>query len=451
MSANNASFHGSKRVALLAREGAARDKLRQTLGEIGADVVLEADPLHAEPASLTAAAVQVALVALEPAVEDALPALDEALRHAGIATIFDDAELAAQREGWDAQRWARHLSAKLHGHGNVLPPGHEGDTASPVVAQPSVAAAAMEAAPEPPPLPSFGELSLAEIEPVVEEAPAIEKFSFEDTPAPAAAAYEFADEPAAWTPPAQAPGELIDGFGTLSLDEDTPDEALPRAVAAPSMSEPPPLPPELPPVPALPKFDFGNLSLEGDDATAPAAATGSDVAQGALLLFAGIGGPDAVRRVLAELPDSFPQPVLLHLRLDGGRYDNLVRQLERISPMPVALAAAGQPALAGHVYVVPDEVAARAVAGGVRFEAGQTDVPALLRNLPARRTAALLLSGSDPAHVGVALEMAALGAYVAGQSPQGCYDPAASKALMLRGGITGAPAELAAGVIEHSY
>src|SRR5690606_18463673 len=35
--------------------------------------------------------------------------------------------LAVQREGWEAARWARHLSAKLHGHDDVLPPGGEDD------------------------------------------------------------------------------------------------------------------------------------------------------------------------------------------------------------------------------------------------------------------------------------------------------------------------------------
>lgn len=427
MFANNGSSQGSKRVALLAREGKARDKLRHTLREIGADIVLEADPLAVDAAVLRAAAPHAVLVALEPAVEDVLPALDEVLRAADIAVIFDDAELAAQREGWDAQRWARHLSAKLHGHDNVLPPGHEGDAGAPAV--------------------SFAGLALEDIEPAAEAAPAIEAFAPQDTnPQSAPAAYEFTDEPAAWTPPAQAPGELIDGFGAPRADEPL------RVAVAEAAPEPPPLPPELPPAElAVVRPDFSNLSLETEDASPSSAPAAGGGAPGALLMFAGIGGPDAVRRVLAELPQAFPQPVLLHLRLDGGRYDNLVRQLERISPMPVALAVAGQNADAGHVYVVPEDVAAVATTAGVRFQPGQTDVPALLSALPARRSAALLLSGSDPTHVDAVLAMSALGGYVAGQSPQGCYDPAAAKALQLRGGAIGAPAELAAGVIEHSY
>src|SRR5690606_17755685 len=46
-----------------------------------------------------------------------------------IAVIFEEAELASQRTGWDAARWVRHLAAKLHHHDDVLPPGadDEGD------------------------------------------------------------------------------------------------------------------------------------------------------------------------------------------------------------------------------------------------------------------------------------------------------------------------------------
>ena len=62
------------------------------------------------------------------------------------------------------------------------------------------------------------------------------------------------------------------------------------------------------------------------------------------MLFAGIGGPDAVRKLLAELPPDLSRPVLVQLRLDGGRYDNLVKQLERVSALPVLLAKAGEAA-----------------------------------------------------------------------------------------------------------
>ena len=116
-----------KAVALLARAGDARDRLRQALDQAGARVVLEEDPGMLDAATLAAAQPQAVLVALEPTVEDALVVLEPALEAPGLLVIFDEAELAARRDGWEAQRWVRHLAAKLHGHADVLPPGCEQD------------------------------------------------------------------------------------------------------------------------------------------------------------------------------------------------------------------------------------------------------------------------------------------------------------------------------------
>ena len=64
-----------KAVALLARAGDARDRLRQALDQAGARVVLEEDPGMLAAATLAAAQLQAVLVALEPTVEDALMVL----------------------------------------------------------------------------------------------------------------------------------------------------------------------------------------------------------------------------------------------------------------------------------------------------------------------------------------------------------------------------------------
>ncbi|HYM87014.1 MAG TPA: chemotaxis protein CheB, partial [Pseudoxanthomonas sp.] len=178
------------------------------------------------------------------------------------------------------------------------------------------------------------------------------------------------------------------------------------------------------------------------------AATGPGV-RGAVLLFAGIGGPDAVRKVLADLPPDLPRPVLVQLRLDGGRYDNLVKQMERVSALPVMLAKAGEAARAAQVYVLPNDVAVNVEEGVVHFAEGTLQVESLIASLPPAESAVLLLSGSDPAQVEAAMALAAQGGLVAGQSPQGCYDPAASKALAARGGMVASPADLAAQLATH--
>jgi len=113
------------RVALLARPGTACDRLQAALLEAGAEIVHVADPNECDARSVADAGAQAVLVALEPSVEDALERFDAMLSDPAMIVIFDEAELAAKREGWDAARWVRHLAAKLHRHDDVLPPGSE--------------------------------------------------------------------------------------------------------------------------------------------------------------------------------------------------------------------------------------------------------------------------------------------------------------------------------------
>src|SRR5690606_39623643 len=117
------------RVLLLARAGEARQRLEAALAEAGAELVAAVDPVDGDPAAAVALAPAAVLVGLEPAIEDALERYDALLSDPGVLVMFDEAEVAAQRDGWDAARWVRHLAAKLNGHGDVLPPGADADDA----------------------------------------------------------------------------------------------------------------------------------------------------------------------------------------------------------------------------------------------------------------------------------------------------------------------------------
>jgi chemosensory pili system protein ChpB (putative protein-glutamate methylesterase) len=540
----------ARRVALLARPGEACERLRAALREAGGEIVLEADPSTLAAETLSAAAPQTVLVALDPAVEDALERFDAVLGDPGVAVIFDEAELAARREGWDAARWVRHLAAKLHRHGDVLPPGREPDemVADPAAAQRTFDEIVVGQVPEE----SIEEIagkpmaSLETIEEIVMEPPVASEDSFEEiifetaaeTAAPGFSVSDIEEAPAAFSGLS-----LTDDINEMSLDGDdvalkfegglefdtllaglqteeapdtqavpaglddflasTPDVALdmvaelPAIESAPAIKEPTPAQASEPaPEAAKPSFDFGALSLvDQDDAPAAAAAPavagrfqhdiadlerriasmglsdGPDAAvaqtqaaqsepeaaeaasapmakfetaRGAVLILAGIGGPDAVRQILSGLPAAFARPVLISQRLDGGRYDRLVQQMARAAALPVQLAQAGATADTGNVYIVPPELGLDAT-DGLRFAPGA----ALLASLPADESAVLLLSGADPAHVDDALAKATEGALVAGQSPEGCYDAAAPIALTSRGGSAAAPSELVQRLLQR--
>lgn len=432
--AHAASGNVPRRVALLARAGQAREQLRQALNEAGAQIVLEDDPNLVDAQQLLDASPQVVLVALEAATEDSLSRFDQVLHDPAVAVIYDEAELAAKREGWEAQRWARHLAAKLNGHGDVLPPGGESDAMQPQPGLPTTPAQIHAEA--------RIEMHLEEAQDRASELP---RGGLEVADAmPEATTGLYLDlEPEAWQPPAAAVADAVlnDGFGTsLVPDADTDIASEPAATAALQSA------PESVHSVTLPASPAPKLALELEALEPVNKVAG---ARGALLIFAGIGGPDAVRKVLAELPPDLPRPVLVCLRLDGGRYDNLVKQMARVSTLPVELAKAGDTALASHVYVLPNDLSMQVREGIVHFIEGQGDVNALISSLPAPESGVLLLSGSHPDQVDPALALAAQGAFVAGQAAQGCYDPAASKALAARGGETGTPSELAARAVAH--
>src|SRR4249919_142838 len=113
------------RVALLARPGNARDQLRKALTELGASLVAEGDPAELDPAAVSALSPSMVLVSLEPAIEPALDRFDALLATPGVEVMYDDAETTRELDGWDLNRWARHLAAKLMGS-DVLPPAPGG-------------------------------------------------------------------------------------------------------------------------------------------------------------------------------------------------------------------------------------------------------------------------------------------------------------------------------------
>jgi chemotaxis response regulator CheB len=112
------------RIALLARAGDAREQLKRAVSDLGAQIVVEADPNDLAPGALADSGATTVLVSVEPAVEAALDRLDAELMAPSLNVMFDEADTTAKLSGWDLNRWARHLAAKLVGC-DVLPPGAE--------------------------------------------------------------------------------------------------------------------------------------------------------------------------------------------------------------------------------------------------------------------------------------------------------------------------------------
>lgn len=260
--------------------------------------------------------------------------------------------------------------------------------------------------------------------------------------APEPAAIDFTSNAAPDAPPATvaaAPAPPASaGFGSLELMPMDTDLSTPARSAAPVEA---PVLREAPPPVAASHLSLVDASDEGAIDNRPAA-------PGALLVLAGLGGPDAVRQLLSALPPNLPVPVLLYQHLDTGKHDRLLGQLAKASKLPLDLAVEGKIAFAGRVGVLQPGVGVRHAGGGYTYVAvnALSDVAAAL---PAGDSAVLLLSGADPSVVPAVLALQQAGALVLAQDPSSCFDSVAAGLLIDAGAIGASPAELARIVIER--
>jgi chemosensory pili system protein ChpB (putative protein-glutamate methylesterase) len=167
-------------------------------------------------------------------------------------------------------------------------------------------------------------------------------------------------------------------------------------------------------------------------------------------IVAGLGGPDAVRQVLAGLPKTLPVPVLLWQHLDAGKHDRLAQQLAKASALPVYLANTGELARSGAVAVMAASVGVKLDPEGWRFNVAEGGVAKALESaLGEPSSMVMVLSGADGSVVDVAAAHATRGSEVRVQTPDSCFDGAAASALSVRGVAAASPVELAAAVATH--
>ena len=616
------------RVALLARAGQARDQLHRALEEAGAVIVAEGDPSELDPGVVAANSPTLVLVSLEPAIEASLDRFDDLLATPGVEVMYDDAETTRQLDGWDLNRWARHLAAKLMGS-DVLPPAPTGadqlpetdftpvpglpptpaqlmdgekledyaqdapDLADWVPTNPSLTDSAAPAVALETPVAAddlslgldFGDIELAMqgIEPphaAIDDAPssgatdiddpvaalpvleddfsldfesdagngasldfesdagrtagtggaafdatpsgaqdAAEDFTFEfdagggssasledefilaaeaplvtasdeysDTGAsalggdaadePLLADLDFSAEPVRFSNfdqgTAVAGDHLVDDdvaalaaqldtFGAQDSHQEVkdPDFSLDFAVDEPAptrgaAAEPARADAPLTASAIAAKMDFSNLSLldEAADlgvASAPAeekvvnamnfelAPMDADVAYqefapGAVIILAGLGGPDAVRQMLASLPDKMPVPVLLYQHLEVGKHERLAEQLGKISKLPVVLAEDGTFAQPGKLFVLPAGMSATNEMRTLRFSMGP--LADLFSALTPADSVVVMLSGADASLVPSVMQLLNAGGMAMAQDPESCFDPVAAQMMARQGAPT---------------
>lgn len=119
-------------------------------------------------------------------------------------------------------------------------------------------------------------------------------------------------------------------------------------------------------------------------------------------LVASTGGPGAIARILAGLPDGFAAPVVVVQHMGAPFMGGFAHWLDSMSALPVALAVDGQRAKPGQVYVAPGDIHLGVVDGMLRLSASapvQGQRPSgdvlftSLAEVKGRRSVGVLLTG----------------------------------------------------------
>jgi chemosensory pili system protein ChpB (putative protein-glutamate methylesterase) len=110
----------AQRVVIMGRDGQARDCLVAALTELGVVPVWIGKPAQSNPERLSELNANKIIISLEPTIEPELEPYSDFLSRQAITVLYDDAEITSTLSGWDLQRWARHLAAKVLGR-DVMP------------------------------------------------------------------------------------------------------------------------------------------------------------------------------------------------------------------------------------------------------------------------------------------------------------------------------------------
>jgi chemosensory pili system protein ChpB (putative protein-glutamate methylesterase) len=471
------------RVLVLGRAGDAQQQLQHALDAIGAQTLATGEIDQLDPQQMCAARPDVVLVSVDERTDDASLDRWQVLFDApGTTVVFDDADVTRHLSGWDLARWARHLAAKVLGRTDVLPPIEADAERLPITtkagAQPAVAqapAARFDADPFTIDIDIHDPAFAVSPAPAEGTPAAVDEIDFATLSSQFEAEQQRASREDAHAEAAPTLDELlardfsnpdIPGLAAATTPGSHARDAGIATPASPAVAKPDPMSLELTPldtehVPAAKQaasaagaaIDLSAYALE-PLASQSAASVASPVAAmapaGVIAIVAGLGGPDAVRQVLAGLPKALPVPVLLWQHLDAGKHDRLAQQLAKASALPVYLAQPGELARPGAVAVMTASVGVNKNGEGWRFRAAEGGIAAALESaLGEPGSMLMVLSGADGSVVDVAAAHAARGSEVHVQTPDSCFDAAAASALSVRG-IPATPApRLAAYATAH--
>ncbi len=82
---------------------------------------------------------------------------------------------------------------------------------------------------------------------------------------------------------------------------------------------------------------------------------GSVTAPGAIAIGSSTGGPQALLKVLGELPANVQQPIFITQHMPATFTTLLAEHIDKVSPLSCSEAKDGEPVVGGHIYVAPGD------------------------------------------------------------------------------------------------
>lgn len=113
----------AQRVVVLGCEGDARVQLVGAFTDLGVTPVWVGRPAHTNPDTLVELNPNKIIVSLDPVIELELEPFSDFLSDPGRQVLYDEAEVTKSLSGWDLNRWARNMAAKMLGRDPFPPAG----------------------------------------------------------------------------------------------------------------------------------------------------------------------------------------------------------------------------------------------------------------------------------------------------------------------------------------
>jgi chemosensory pili system protein ChpB (putative protein-glutamate methylesterase) len=482
----------AQRVVVMGREGQARDQLISALAELGMMPIWVGKPVQSNPEQLSELNPNRVIVSLEPSIELELEPYSDFLSQPSVMVLYDDAEITRELSGWDLQRWARHLAAKLL-EKDAMPASYapavaEVDDAGQTLAEslpdwnelPSAAAAGQNTESEEFSVAAWQNADNDNYEVLDidsdELSAALEKLNqtlsegYEKESVHALAAPRIELSTAAGTGPS---ADLLE-FESLPVIELGPDDAEPDDVAldfAPidvdltdTLADPTETVPDATPAQVkrpllsseslelqseddyesfvsemtsqsdlIPDFDLSKYSLVPEETGASdsdGAADASDKrsAKSLFLVISGQGGLAALRTLLSQISPGFSGILAIAHDIETVQLGKLRDQFQKITPVPIVVLGSDEFLKTGAIYLLPPKHSL--VSTSLGYQCIRAVSLAGYIDQMDHNAEILILSGADAQLAQQLIQVSSLIHNIHVQSPEDCFEPTLAQILV---------------------